>query len=216
MTNHSFNTKFNFKATNLQSTFSIDAISEHYQKHYIGYVNNLQGIVKDSRYQNMSIDQILLHLDLDGNRVNGNPMYINASQIRNHDLFFQQLSEKNKNEITNQSLLALIKKNFISIKNLKQRMLDEGKQLFGSGWIWLILQSDTKTDKLTLKITSTPNSGTFITDSKKQQKCVPLIIIDMWEHSYYTDYKSNRDDYINKMWSIINWSVVEKRYVEHI
>ena len=42
--------------------------------------------------------------------------------------------------------------------------------------------------------------------------CIPLLVIDMWEHSYFLQYKSNRSNYINAFWNILNWNVVNKRY----
>ena len=42
--------------------------------------------------------------------------------------------------------------------------------------------------------------------------CIPLLVLDMWEHSYYLQYKSNRADYINAFWNILNWNCVNKRF----
>lgn len=44
--------------------------------------------------------------------------------------------------------------------------------------------------------------------------CKPLLAIDMWEHSYYLQYKTKRDEYINAFWNIVNWNFVNKRYLE--
>ena len=56
-----------------------------------------------------------------------------------------------------------------------------------------------------------------ILQSEKHQNltlwgCIPLLVLDMWEHSYYLQYKTSRPDYINAFWNIINWNVINKRY----
>lgn len=42
--------------------------------------------------------------------------------------------------------------------------------------------------------------------------CMPLLVLDMWEHSYYLQYQTNRQEYINAFWNILNWNEVNKRY----
>ena len=74
--------------------------------------------------------------------------------------------------------------------------------LFGSGWIWLI---DKGNDLLEISITT--NAGNPLTEGKK-----PLLVLDVWEHAYYIDYRNRRADYLESFWKIVNWDFVMKNH----
>ena len=73
--------------------------------------------------------------------------------------------------------------------------------LFGSGWVWLAVDAKGK-----LHITKEPNGGNPLRNKMK-----PLLGIDVWEHAYYLDYQNKRAEHVEKIWEIIDWSIVESR-----
>ena len=83
---------------------------------------------------------------------------------------------------------------------------DAGKNRFGSGWAWLVLDSDKK-----LRVSSTPNQDNPLMDVA-EVKGFPLLGLDVWEHAYYLRYQNKRPDYIANWWKVVNWDYVAQRY----
>ncbi|MBQ1964226.1 MAG: Fe-Mn family superoxide dismutase, partial [Tidjanibacter sp.] len=73
--------------------------------------------------------------------------------------------------------------------------------LFGSGWVWLAQDSHDR-----LMLLSTHNAATPLSDELN-----PLLVVDVWEHAYYIDYRNRRADYLNSVWEVIDWNRVESR-----
>ena len=78
--------------------------------------------------------------------------------------------------------------------------------MFGSGWAWLVLDTNGM-----LKIISTPNQDTPLAQGLK-----PVMGLDVWEHAYYLKYQNRRPDYINSWWHVLNWSRIEDNYTSAI
>ena len=81
-------------------------------------------------------------------------------------------------------------------------MAEQGGKLFGSGWVWLVLDGGKKLTILTL-----PNQDSPLTEGH-----YPLFGIDVWEHAYYLKYHNVRADYITAIWNVINWDFISARY----
>jgi Fe-Mn family superoxide dismutase len=92
---------------------------------------------------------------------------------------------------------------FDGLDELKSAMNDAGVKRFGSGWSWLVW------DGTGLSVYSTANQDSPILKSYDD---VPLLGIDVWEHSYYLKYQNRRPDYLEAWWNVVNWSAVESRY----
>ena len=81
-------------------------------------------------------------------------------------------------------------------------MKKASKDVFGSGWAWLVRDNNGK-----LSITTTSNQ-----DSPISENLIPIIGIDVWEHAYYLQYKNNRAGYIENWMNVINWDKASKIY----
>ena len=81
--------------------------------------------------------------------------------------------------------------------------MGEATDLFGSGWVWLV-----KNHGQQLEIVSTPNAGLRVHDEKMH----PLLVVDVWEHAYYIDYRNERARYLEKFFDIVSWKAVGDRF----
>ena len=174
----------------------------HYTKHAAAYAKNLNEAVVAEK---VDINTVLLE-SLLGNISKYSPkMRNNGGGHYNHELFWQSLTPKSSQKPEGK-LLAQIEKDFGSFDAFKTKFADAGKNRFGSGWAWLVLDNNKK-----LIIGSTPNQDNPLMDVS-ELKGTPLLGLDVWEHAYYLKYQNKRPDYITAFWSIVNWDVVAKRF----
>ena len=100
-------------------------------------------------------------------------------------------------------LAEAITRDFGSFEAFKEAFQKGGATLFGSGWVWLSADKDGK-----LVITQEANAANPI-----QKGLKPLLTFDVWEHAYYLDYQNRRPDHLAALWQIVDWRVIEKRYL---
>lgn len=187
----------------LAPVISAETLSFHHGKHLQAYVNNLNALLPGSRYEGLSLEEIVRTAD--GGAFN------NAGQILNHNLYFSQFHAPQENNKPVGRLAAAIEAQFAAMAADGQSALDAfraafekaGATLFGSGWVWLSSDADGR-----LEISQEPNAGNPITRGR-----TPLLTFDVWEHAYYLDYQNRRPAHLSALWGIINWEEVERRYV---
>ncbi|MDR1886868.1 MAG: superoxide dismutase [Prevotellaceae bacterium] len=172
-----------------------ETVELHYGKHFLTYVNNLNGLIQGTKFENADLETIVRESD--------GVIFNNAGQVWNHDIYFRSFSPFPKSEPSG-ALLDAIKKNFGSFGEFKETFGKAAISLFGSGWAWLY-----KTDDGALAISQEPNAGNPI----HSRTGLPLIGCDVWEHSYYPDYQNRRADYVRNFWNILDWKVVEEKFV---
>lgn len=177
----------------LQPVISPETIAYHYGKHEKAYIDTLNSLIKESEFEDMTLEEIIRHSE--------GKLFNNASQAWNHIFYFFQFSPNGQKE-PGGPLRDRIDVEFGGFEEFKRMFEEAGTTLFGSGWVWLSADGDGK-----LFITQGPNAGTPITSGLK-----PLLTFDVWEHAYYIDYKNLRAEYLRKLWDIVDWSVVEERY----
>jgi len=177
----------------LAPVISQETISFHYGKHHQAYVNNLNGLVPGTEFENADLDTIV--------KKSEGPIFNNAAQIWNHNFYFLSLTPV-KGSAPSAELALAIDEAFGSFDNLKAEFAKAAVTLFGSGWAWLVKDTDGK-----LSITKESNAGNPMT-----RGLVPLLTIDVWEHAYYIDYRNRRPDYVADMWGLVDWNVVSARY----
>ena len=178
----------------LEPVISKQTLEFHHGKHLAGYVNNLNGLLEGSPLEGLPLDEIVLKAE--GGMLN------NAGQILNHNMYFGQFSRDPKSAPTGK-LAEAIERDFGSFEAFKEEFVKKGATLFGSGWVWLSADKDGK-----LMITQEANAANPI-----QKGLKPLLTFDVWEHAYYLDYQNRRADHLATLWQIIDWNVIEKRYI---
>ena len=162
----------------------------HYGKHHAAYVNNLNGIVKDTELAHLSIEELIKK----GHADNNAPLFNNAAQHWNHTFFWLCLSPEGGKSPQGE-IAERINRDFGSFDAFKEQFSTTATKLFGSGWAWLAEDGEGKLEILGLKDAHTP-----ITENKK-----PIMTLDVWEHAYYIDYRNARPKFVENFWDIINW-----------
>lgn len=163
----------------------------HYGKHHQTYVNNLNNLVKGTEFENASLFEILTKSQ--------GGIFNNAAQIYNHDFYWDCVSPESTS--LSDELKSDIDSSFGSFDKFKETFLQSATTLFGSGWCWVVYNPSSK--KLEIKQTS--NAQTPVTDG-----LIPILVVDVWEHAYYVDYRNARPNYLEKFFSHINWEFVSK------
>ena len=118
-----------------------------------------------------------------------------------HILFLHILPEWEKSP--QGKLAEAINKKWGNFENIQKEFEQAGTTLFGSGWVWLSKDKDGN-----LVISKENNAGSPLTKG-----LTPLLTFDVWEHAYYIDYRNRRAEQLHNLWKIIDWSVVESRYL---
>lgn len=120
----------------------------------------------------------------------------------NHSLLWTSLSPDGGGT-PGGALGRAIKRMYGDFEALQDRMTLAATELVGSGWAWLVLAHGR------LEVVTTPNHDSPLLHGK-----APLLGIDVWEHAYYLQYQDRRDAYVQELWKVVNWSAVERRYVD--
>ena len=178
----------------LEPVISRQTLEFHHGKHLAGYVNNLNGLLPGSGFEEASLEEIVCKAT--GGMLN------NAGQILNHNLYFGQYRAPKAANAPTGPLADAIVRDFGSFEAFKEAFQKGGATLFGSGWVWLSADKDGK-----LVITQETNAANPI-----QKGLKPLLTFDVWEHAYYLDYQNRRPDHLAALWQIINWPLIEKRF----
>ncbi|MCC8087794.1 MAG: superoxide dismutase [Rikenellaceae bacterium] len=179
----------------LSPVMSRETIKYHHGKHVQSYVDKLNDLIIGTPFENSTLTEIV-------KSATGN-IFNNGAQIVNHILFFDGLGpESETKDHPEGELYTAIIRDFGSFEDFKNKFEESGNSLFGSGWVWLV--SDNTGN---LEILKTGNADNPIREGK-----IPLIAVDLWEHSYYIDYRNQRNTYLGNIWRITDWDMVEERY----
>jgi Fe-Mn family superoxide dismutase len=173
---------------------SADTFEFHHGKHHAGYVKKLNAALENTPDADKSLEDIIKA----SHAANNLGVFNNAAQHWNHSFFWSNLSPDGGDEPKDR-LRELIDRDFGSPDALREQFSDFATKLFGSGWVWLVQNSDGK-----LEILPMPNAGTPVTEGK-----TALATIDVWEHAYYIDYRNDRAKYIDAYWNVVNWNHAE-------
>ena len=171
---------------------SAETLEYHYGKHHATYVANLNKLIVGTEFADLSLEGII-------KKASGG-IFNNAAQVWNHSFYWKCLSPKGGGE-PSEALAEAIVKNFGSFAQFKEKMTQAAITQFGSGWAWLVKNSDGS-----LTVEQTSNAATPLKDGKK-----PLLTVDVWEHAYYIDYRNARANFVAAFWDLVNWAFVEKQ-----
>ncbi len=177
----------------LSPYISEETMDFHHGKHLQTYVNNTNNLIAGTDFEGLSIEEIIVN-------AKQGPLFNNAAQVWNHNFFFECMTP-NSNGKPSGELQTAIDCAFGSFDAFKDKFAKTAAGQFGSGWAWLVKKSDGNLDVVSYSNALTP----LLEDDKK-----PLLVIDVWEHAYYVDYRNARPKFIDAFFEVINWDFVAK------
>lgn len=177
----------------------------HHKKHQQAYVDGLNAALE--KYPDLFTKPLITLLkNLDVVPADSRTAVRNhGGGVENHTFFWNCMKPNGGGEPSGELYIALIR-DFGSFAAFKEQFNNAAKTRFGSGWAWLVVDSNG-----TLSIESTANQ-----DSPWSQGLTPLLGLDVWEHAYYLQYVNRRMDYVTAWWHIINWEFAEQNYLAAI
>ncbi len=179
----------------LEPYYSKETLLLHYNELYKGYVENtnktqakLEEARRTGNFENIKC-------------LEKNLSFFGSGVIL-HELFFENMGPAMPTS-PSESLMQRIVKDFGSYETFKKQFSEAAVAVEASGWALLVWEP--RFQKLE------------ILQCEKHQNltlwgCIPLMVLDMWEHSYYLQYKIKRKDYVEKFWNILNWNIVNRRW----
>jgi len=185
-----------YGAQDLEPVISAQTLSFHHGKHLQAYVDNLNKLLPGSGLApDLSLEEIVCK--------SSGAVFNNAGQILNHNLYFTQFCKGGKALADGGRLKAQIIKQWGSVEAFQAEFVGKGVGLFGSGWVWLSCDAQGE-----LVISQEVGASNPVVRGLK-----PLLTFDVWEHAYYLDYQNRRAAQLEALWQILDWSVIEGRYI---
>lgn len=187
--------KLDYRKDALSPIMSEQTLDLHHGKHHQTYITNLNNFIKDTEFEKLSLEDIIKKTFSDKSK---SGIFNNASQHWNHNLFWKCMKANGGSNIP-KKLKEKINNDFGSFEKFREEFINAGITQFGSGWCWLSIKEGK------LVVTKTPNAENPIIHNMK-----PILACDVWEHSYYLDYKNKRPIYLENFFDkLINWEFVE-------
>ena len=169
---------------------SQQTLQTHHGKHVATYIDNLNKLIKDTPYESVSLNEIILESAI---KPEDKKIFNNAAQIYNHNLFFSEMCPNCNTQIPQEIIDT-----FGSEQKFKDEFKSAATSLFGSGYTWLVRDGNK------LKIINLKDAETPMVYNMK-----PILTLDVWEHSYYLDYKNKRADFIDAFLNnLVDWNFV--------
>ena len=187
--------KLDYANSALSPIMSEETLDLHHGKHHQTYITNLNNFIKDTDMADKSLEEIIIDSSKDKAKAG---IFNNASQHWNHNLFWKCMKPSGGGKIP-PKLEKRIIDDLGSVEQFKKDFIQAGTTQFGSGWCWLSVSNGK------LVVTKTANAANPLIENMK-----PILGCDVWEHSYYIDYKNRRPEYLNNfVEKLINWEYVE-------
>lgn len=185
----------------LGKAIDAETMKLHHDRHHAAYVNNLNDALKQqANLQSRSVEALLRDLDNVPEAIR-TKVRNNAGGHLNHTMFWQLMSPTGGGQPTG-AIAQAINATFGSFDAFKKQFNEAGGARFGSGWVWLVRNSQGQ-----LQITTTPNQ-----DNPIMAGSYPILGNDVWEHAYYLRYQNRRAEYLANWWNVVNWQEVNRRF----
>ena len=172
---------------------SRETLEYHHDKHHLAYVNNSNNLLKGTEWEGKPLEDIVR------GAYGKNPgVFNNVGQHYNHLQFWKWMKPNGGGKIPGELEKALVD-SFGSVDKAKEDFIQAATTQFGSGWGWLAVVDGR------IVATKTPNG-----ESPLVHGATPILGVDVWEHSYYIDYRNLRPKFIEGFWTKVNWDFAAK------
>ncbi len=180
----------------LSPHMSAETLEFHHDKHHNAYLVAMTGMIEGTEYESMSLEDICTK------SFKENPKLFNqAGQFYNHIHFWKWMKPNGGGAIPG-ALEAKINEDLGGVDAFRTAFIQAGVTQFGSGWAWLALKGGK------LEVMQTPNGENPLVHGAK-----PLLGVDVWEHSYYIDFRNARPKYLETWFdNLVNWDYVAELY----
>ena len=181
----------------LQPYMSKETLEYHHDKHHKAYVDNGNKLAAEAGMDKLSLEEVVKQSF--GKNAG---LFNNAGQHYNHTHFWQWMKPNGGGDKLPGKLQAAIDKDLGGLAKMKEDFSQAGMTQFGSGWAWIAVK-DGK-----LAIMKTPNGENPLVHGGS-----PILGADVWEHSYYIDYRNRRADYLKAFLDhLVNWDHVNDMF----
>ncbi|AWI56346.1 superoxide dismutase [Sinorhizobium fredii] len=176
---------------------SRETLEYHHDKHHLAYVTNGNKLAEEAGLSNLSVEEIVKK-----SYGTNQPLFNNAGQHYNHIHFWKWMKKGGGGTSLPGKLDAAIKSDLGGYDKFRTDFIAAGTGQFGSGWAWLSVKNGK------LEISKTPNGENPLVHGAS-----PILGVDVWEHSYYIDYRNARPKYLEAFVdNLINWGYVLEMY----
>ena len=181
----------------LSPYMSAETLEFHHDKHHNAYLTVMNDMIEGTDYASMSLEDIVVKSFKD------NPKLFNqAGQFYNHIHFWNWMKPNGGGKAMPSELEAAIASDLGGYDQMRNDFIEAGKTQFGSGWAWLAVNNGK------LEVMKTPNG-----ESPLAHGAHPVLGVDVWEHSYYIDYRNARPKYLEAFVdNMVNWEYVAEMY----
>jgi Fe-Mn family superoxide dismutase len=185
----------------LEPYIDAETMMFHHDKHHAAYIKKLnEAVGKYPELASKSAEELLKDIGSLPKDVSSTIRNNGGGHV-NHTMFWEIMSPDGGGQPTG-AISEAISKTFGSFGAFQEQFNEAGAKQFGSGWAWLVLDSNKQ-----LKVMSLPNQ-----DSPLMAGMSPIMGNDVWEHAYYLTYRNKRDEYLKNWWNVVNWKEIDKRY----
>lgn len=175
----------------------------HHTKHHQAYINGLNTALESPEAQSLpdSIEEILSNINNVPEKIRG-AVNFHGGGYENHVIYFNNMSPNGGGE-PDGKLAAAVGSVFGSFAEFKDKFSKGSLAVQGSGWGWLVFNPQSKK----LEFVTMPNQT-----SPRTTGLIPLLGLDMWEHSFYLKHQNRKNEYVDAWWNVVFWGNIEERF----
>lgn len=173
----------------------------HHTKHHQAYVDKLnEAVAKHPELSEKTVEALVSDLNAVPEDIRTAVRNHGGGHL-NHTMFWESMGAGKGGEPSGE-LASALTTTFSNVAAFKDLFAKEAAGRFGSGWVWLVMDSNKA-----LSVYSTANQDNPLMEGK-----IPLLGLDVWEHAYYLKYQNRRPEYVTSWWNVVDWQKVAERY----